>query len=383
MIENRKLIRILHVVGAMNRGGVESWLMHVLRNIDRTRFQIDFLVHTAQPAAYDSEIRALGSCIISCSNPHNPIAYSCRLRGILREHGPYDVVHSHVHHFSGLVLRIAKKMNVSIRIAHSHSDTTQPENNASWFRSTYLRLMERWIARYASAGIAASDKAAVALWGPQWRLEPRWKILYCGVDLNLFRVPVDRTVVRSELGIPANAYVLGHVGRMDPVKNHVFLLQILQQSVRRDQNVRLLLVGDGSLRRTIEDAALDLGIRDYVIFVGNRDDVPRLLLGAMDIFIFPSFYEGLPLSIIEAQAAGLPIIISDSVTREVDVVPGSLTWLSLSTPASIWAETAMARPETTYPVSRSDAYDKLKQSPFNIQASIQNLTRVYEADATF
>jgi glycosyltransferase involved in cell wall biosynthesis len=370
-------VKILHIIGAMNRGGVESWLMHLLRNMDRTRFQMDFLVHTHKSAAYDTEIQTLGSCVIPCPNPHNPILYLRRLCEIFRDYGPYDVVHSHVHHFSGWVLRIAKKLNVPIRIAHSHSDTSQIEKQVSWERYAYLRWMEHLIDRYATVGLAASCKAAAALWGSKWYREPRWKILYCGVNLELFRSAVDRTALRSEVGIPENAFVLGHVGRMEPVKNHSFLLKILQKLVQRDKNVRLLLIGDGSLRRKIEVEALEFGIRDYIIFLGNRDDVSRLLIGAVDLFIFPSLYEGLPLSVVEAQAAGLPIIISDSVTREVDVVPGLLTWLSLSEPASVWAEVMNAICSRKVRVSQSKAPDILEQSPFNIQVSARQLEQIY------
>src|SRR6266852_3082574 len=142
--------RILHVLGAMNRAGAETWLMHVLRNIDRDRFRMDFMVHTERRGDYDDEIELLGSRVLVCAPPSNPVAYARAFLRILREHGPYDAVHSHVHHFSGLVLRLARSAGVRTRIAHSHSDTTKLDAQSSLSRRLYLWSGRRWIRRHAS-----------------------------------------------------------------------------------------------------------------------------------------------------------------------------------------------------------------------------------------
>ncbi len=175
----QRSIRILHVVSGMNRGGIETWLMHILRHIDRDHFQIDFLVHTTQPCAYDNEIRALGSKIIPCLHPSQPWLYAHNFKRILREYGSYDIVHSHVHHFSGYVLRLAQQAGVPTRIAHSHNDTSSLQAKAGLYRQLYLALMKRYIARYATAGLGASHKAVVALFGSVWETDPRWRTLYC------------------------------------------------------------------------------------------------------------------------------------------------------------------------------------------------------------
>jgi len=343
---SKRQIRVLHVVGGMNRGGAETWLMHVLRHIDRDRFRFDFLVHTDKPCAYDDEIRDLGSKIIPCLVPSQPWRYAVNFTRILKEYGPYDAVHSHVHHYSGFVLWLAERAGIPIRISHSHNDTSQYDSKAGIIRKVYLRITERLVGQYATNGVACSDKAAAALFGPEWKKNGRQRILYCGVDLRPFSETVVSAQVRRELGIPIDAYVVGHVGRFSEVKNHVFLLDIVRCMVEHDPNVRCLLVGDGPLRQEIEEKVNQLGLKDKVIFTGLRSDVPRLMLGAMDVFLLPSLYEGLPLVLIEAQAAGLPITVSNSVTKEIDVVPGLLTWLSLSESASVWAEAIFATLET-------------------------------------
>ena len=207
-------IRILHVVGGMDRGGVETWLMHVLRNIDRERFHMDFLVHTDRSCAYDDEI-IMGSRLHVCPFTRNPLKYVRGFARALREHGPYDVVHSHVHHTSGLTLRLAKRAGVRIRIAHSHSDTSTVDSASHLLRRLQLWLGHRWIQRYASRKIAVSSGSAESLFGPAWRSDSAASILYCGIDLVAFRSPVDRASARLEMGIAPDHFVIGHVGRFD------------------------------------------------------------------------------------------------------------------------------------------------------------------------
>lgn len=366
-------VRILHVVGALNRGGVETWLMHVLRHIDRDRFHFDFLTHTDAPAAYDDEARALGARIIPCLHPSQPLQYGRRFKRILREHGPYDVVHSHVHHFSGYTLRLAAQAGVPLRIAHSHSDTTAAENAARRARRAYLAIMQRWVQRYATTGLGASERAA-ALFGPDWPRDPRWRTLYCGIDLTPFRAPVDRDACRAEFGFPADALVIGHIGSFRPVKNHAFLVEIAAETIRREPRARFLLVGDGPLRPDIERQAAQAGLGDTVIFAGLRDDVPRLMRGALDVFVLPSLYEGLGLVLIEAQTAGLPCVYSDVIPPEVDVMPQLTHRLPLNASASVWAEAALAQRPA---VAQADALAQIARSPFVIEYSVADLERLY------
>ena len=373
----QNLRRILHVVGGMNRGGIETWLMHVLRHIDRDRFQMDFLVHTAEPCPYDDEVRSLGSKIIPCLDSSKPWLYANNFKRILREYGPYDIVHSHVHHFSGYVLWLAKQAGISVRIAHSHNDTSSAEAKAGLYRRLYLTLMEWWIARYATVGFGCSRKAIADLFSPSWEKDQRWQCLYYGIDLKPFREPVDARTIRAELGIPADAFVISHVGRFVAQKNHLFLLEIAAEVAKREPKMRMLLLGEGSLRPEIEQKAIELELGDRIIFAGNRSDVPRLMLGAMDAFILPSLHEGLPVVGIEAQAADLPFILSDIITEEVDRVKPLIHRISLSQPASVWAQEILLVKNKISNISQADSLAILENSKFNIACSVDSLTKIY------
>jgi glycosyltransferase involved in cell wall biosynthesis len=381
---NQDPIRILQVLGGMHRGGPETWLMHILRPLDRQRFQMDFLVHTDQPCAYDEEIGALGGKVIPCLSPQNPFAYARNFKRILRELGPYDVVHSEVQYFSGFVLRLAYQAGVPVRIAHNHTpsyhhiDAITRKKQGLWRRS-YIALMKRWIRRYATAGLVVNREGGPDMFGAAWEKDPRFRILYCGVDLAPFGQKVEPLAVRGELGIPPDAFVLGNVSRFFKVKNHTFMLEILSQLVQYEPRVHLLLVGDGPLYGDIEKQVVQAGLRDRVIFAGSRPDAPRLMLGAMDVFLFPSNWgEGLPLVMIEAQAAGLPCIISNHLTEEANIVRPLIRRVSLDQPPSSWAETILAAQHALPSMDQAEALEIVQGSPFNITRSMAELMRVYE-----
>jgi glycosyltransferase involved in cell wall biosynthesis len=370
-------IRVLHVLGALNRGGIETWLLHVLRHADRSTFRMDFVVHTEKAGAYDEETRALGSRIYPCPHPRRPRRYARDFRRILRDHGPYDIVHSHVHHYSGHVLRLARQAGVPVRIAHSHNDSSPVRARAGLLRRIYFSSMERWIDRYATLGLAASGKAAAALFGPSWHTDPRWKVLFCGIDLGPFQNGVTAAAVRAEWSIPRNAFVVGHVGRFDHQKNHPFLVEIFAELARRHSQAVLLLVGEGALRPAIEKKVVEEGLSDRVIFAGLRPDVPRLMMGAMDVFLLPSRHEGLPMVLIETQAAGLPSVISDVIADETTLVEPLMRRVSLSQPPSAWAEEILALGHGAPVIPRPEARALVEQSSLSIQASVGNLERVY------
>jgi glycosyltransferase involved in cell wall biosynthesis len=380
-------IRILHIVGMLQRGGIETWLLHVLRTLNREDIQVDFLVQIDIPGAYDAEVESLGCRIWKCPLDRTaPWRYVQQFKEILCKGGPYDIVHSHVHFFSGFTLRIAQQMKVPVRIAHSHNDTSPVSKQAGWLRRQYLRLTQHWISRYATVGLAASREAARDLFGPDWAQDKRWQLLYYGVDLRPFQMPSQNAaVVRTDLGIPEDAFVLGHVGRFEHQKNHEFLLEIAAEVHERNPKVYLLMIGDGPLRPEIEFLAAQSPLKERILFAGLRSDVPRLMGTVMDVFLLPSFYEGLPLVGIEAQAAGLRMVLSDSITPELDAVPALIDRVSLQQPASVWAETILlgrSHPSAT-PVENpikspiNIGLVKLQSSAFNITHSAMQLESVY------
>jgi glycosyltransferase involved in cell wall biosynthesis len=348
--------------------------MHVLRHIDRNQIQMDFLVNTEIPGAYDAEVQSLGSRIWRCPiNRTQPWRYAHQFKQILRDRGPYNIIHSHIHHFSGVTLRLAHQMNIPVRIAHSHNDTSPLAGQLSWPRKQYINLTHHWIHRYATLGLAASQEAAKDLFGENWQASPRWQLLYYGVDLSPFQEATDPVALRTALNIPADALVIGHVGRFEQQKNHRFLLKIAEELYRRDPRTYLLLIGEGPLRPEMEQIAVQSSMQDRIHFAGLRSDVPQLMLGAMDVFLLPSFHEGLPVVGIEAQAAGLPMVLSDTITPELDAVPGLVHRVSLQQPATHWAEVVLASRTGT---DRS-GMTVLNNSPFDIAYSVQQLEAVY------
>jgi glycosyltransferase involved in cell wall biosynthesis len=375
--------RILHVIGGMSRGGPETWLMHILRHIDRQRFQMDFVVHTTEKCSYDQEVQALGGRIIPCCKPHNPFIYARDFKRILQEHGPYDVVHSHVQYFSGFVLRLAYQAGVPVRVAHNHTpsyhliDAVSQKKQGLW-RRCYIFLMRRWIKRYTTVGLVVNKNGGPDMFGTDWQTDPRWRIHYCAIDLAPFRAVVDPQAVRRDLGIPPGAFVVGNVSRFFKKKNHPFMLEIVRVLAQQEPKVHLLLVGDGPELLDIKRKVAIEGLTDLVTFAGSRSDVPNLLLGAMDVFLFPSDWgEGLPLVLMEAQAARLPSVISSYITQEADVIDHLIRRVPLSRPPSAWAEEVLAARNSLLGLTQPEALKIMEQSPFNILRSMQMLHDIY------
>jgi glycosyltransferase involved in cell wall biosynthesis len=300
--------RVLQVVGGLNRGGAETWLMHVLRSIDRERVKMDFLTHTLQPGAYDAEARALGSTIIPCLHPRRPWLYARNLRRILREHGPYDIIHSHVYLFDGLPLWVAARQGVPGRISHWYplTDTARPTPR----RALYRAIASRLIVRNATMILADSYSALQSFKTLQPVHQPT-AVVYCGIDQAPFARQIDRAAVRRVLGLPLDKPVIAYVARFVPHKNHAQLLRVANRLNQDDDTAHFAVAGShGPLLSYMQDQARRR--RDLSVLVG-LPDVSDLLL-ASDLFFFPSLEEGFGIVAVEAAAAGLPIVATDLPT---------------------------------------------------------------------
>lgn len=369
--------RILHVVPAMDRGGIETWLMHILRHIDRSRYRMDFLTLLAQAGAYDDEIRALGSQVLICPASRRPWQFIRRLTGILRNREPYDVIHSHVHHYSGVIVALAAAQGIPTKIVHSHNDTRPHEAGRGWPRKLYLRAMKHLIRRYATHRMAVSCQAAEDLFGLNWASERNCQVAYCGMDFSPFAVKRNRLELCDDLGLPADALVIGHVGRFFWRKNHAFLLEIAAEAFAREPRARLLCIGDGPLLPEIDDKAKAMGIRERILFAGARTDVPLLMTSVMDVFVLPSHHEGLSLASLEAQAAGLQCLLSEGLTKEGDMLPRLVSRLPLSASAAEWASVLLdlaGQPR----ISSEQALAVVNQSDFAVSKSLERLLHVYD-----
>jgi glycosyltransferase involved in cell wall biosynthesis len=368
--------RVLHVVRGMARAGVETWLMQALRRLDPRRLQFDFLVHTSARCVFDDEIESRACRLYRLPMALSSPAYARQVVRLLRE-GRYDAIHSHVHYFSGYLMLLARLAGIPQRIAHSHSCTASAECGAGWRRLAYTGLMRHWIGRHATHLVAASGMAGQSLFDRRWNSDPRSRLLYCGIDLEPFRAAPDRDRARAEWNFRPGEVVLGHVGRFDGPKNQEFMVEVAREALRFDKSVRLLLVGDGPLRGRVEELVRQAGIDGQVVFTGVRSDVPRLL-SAMDAFLFPSRYEGLGLTLIEAQACGLPCVVSDAIPAEADVDASLIRRLPLSAGARAWAESALEAPRASA-ARTAKALEAVAASSFTISRSVEGLCELYEA----
>lgn len=355
-------------------GGIETWTVQMLQRLNRESFQVDILVHTLAVGFYDREVRALGGRLIPCLHPSRPWAYARNFFRVLRQYGPYDVVHSHVFRFSGFVLRLAAAAKIPLRLAHSRN--TAERRQASLPRLGYNQLMRYWLNKYATHLLAVSREAAIALFGAQSLHDPRLQILPSGIDLTPFRDPSPLLEKRS-LGLPASCKVVGHIGRFTEAKNHSFLLQIARQLVQRDRHVCFLFVGDGPLQPEIYRQTKDLELTEKVFFAGTRHDVPAILKGAVDLILFPSKWEGSPRVVIEAQAAGVPCLISTAIPSGIEVVKPLVRRLSLQAAPAIWAELALTMLQQPRPVTAAEALQQVAESPFNIENNVKLLENIY------
>lgn len=321
--------RILHIVTYMGRGGLETMLMNYYRHIDRSKVQFDFLVHRDFEADYDQEILKMGGRIYHVSRliPWS-ITYKMKLMAFFREHPEYKIVHVHQDCLSSVALQCAKVCGVPVRIAHSHN-SNQDKNLKYLIKKIYMKKIPMYATDLMACGKMAGD----------WMFGRRQYTVICNaIDTRKYVfTPTVSDESRQKLQIEKNDIVIGHIGRFHPQKNHSFLIDIFFECVKQNSNVKLLLVGDGNNKKKIQDKVDYLGISDKVIFTGVRTDIPELLQ-AMDVFVFPSLYEGLPVTLIEAQAAGLPCVISNCISDECVVTDGLITYKGVDESPDKWAK---------------------------------------------
>lgn len=357
------MIRILHVVTHMNRGGLETMIMNYYRNINRKKVQFDFLVHREYKADYDEEIEQLGGKIyrISQLNPFS-MPYRKKLNNFFKTHSEYQIVHVHQDCMSSIILKAAKKNGVKVRIAHSHN-SSQDKNMKYIIKIFYRHL----ISKYATDLIACGYSAG------KWMFScDDFCILNNAIDTKQYKFDTEkRKYIREQFGIAENELLVGHVGRFSFSKNHAFLIQIFQ-NIERKTKAKLLLVGDGELRLEIEKKVRELKIENKVIFTGVRPDVSDLMQ-AMDVFVFPSLYEGLPVTMVEAQAAGLPCVISSNIPKETVLIPELVKILSLSDSEGKWSETILEMAK----MERKNTGLKIKEKGFDIEESAKWLENFY------
>lgn len=363
-------IRILQVIGAMGSGGAEAMIMSLYRSIDREKVQFDFAVHTMEPQMYDGEIGELGGRIYRFPkfSGKNYGEYRKAWEEFFEKHPEHRIVHGHIGSSAAVYLKIAVKYG-RYAIAHSHStkSTVNPVRTFLWRAASYPT---RYIADYF---FACSKEAAVDRYGKKAASSDRCKILCNAIDTGKYSYSESRREgIRKGL-VPENAYVVGHVGRHTPQKNPMFLLEVFAKIHSRDENARLLQVGGGEMTGQMKQKCRELGIEDAVVFAGVHSDVEKYYC-AMDVFLFPSLWEGLGNVVVEAQTAGLHCVVSDAVPALADTKAGLFHSVDLKKTADEWAEQVLSfKGSKRLP----DAADYTRRAGFDIAATSEWLQEFY------
>lgn len=364
-----KPIRVLNLFTIMDRGGAETMVMNYYRNIDRTKVQFDFMVHRSERGAYDDEIEALGGKIYRMPpiRPWSSRNYRRLIQKFYSEHPEYKIIHSHMSELGCYDFIEAEKMKVPVRICHAHNrpygiDLKSP---VRWY---YKIKMMPHITHMFICGKEAGE------WLYGKKNAEKFIMLNNAIDSEKYRYNIKiRKEIRRALKIKDNQLVVGHVGRFNPQKNHKFIIDIFKEVQKTRKDAELLLIGNdfGECGEEIHKKVEKLGLKENVKFLGIRSDIPKLLQ-AMDVFLFPSLFEGLSVASVEAQAAGLPILISDHVpieckkTELVKVIP-------LSESADVWSTAVIECSK----IERRDMTEKIKAEKFDIKENSKWLEKFY------
>ncbi len=365
-------IRILHVVGAMNRAGTETMLMNIYRNIDRREIQFDFVSYSRHDAHYDQEIREMGGKVITLAKTSSIKA----LYNVIKRHGPYHAVHGHTLFHCGITSIAALLAGVKIRISHAH---TTLDDSHSLSRKLYITFMRGTINTFSTNLLACSNGAGDYLFGKRGRMKMKYDYFPNVIEYaNFLHTPqAEIAKFKAKEGLE-NSIVIGHIGRFIEAKNHAFLLDMMKFLVQKNPTVTLLLVGDGDLREQVEATAKKEGIQKNIRFVGIRNDITTML-HCMDVFVFPSLYEGLGLVLLEAQASGIPCIVSGAIQPEADVNIGLVTKLSLNDGPNVWADKAI---ELAFKKERdvNKIIKGFEKSGYSLTKGISTLKDIYKSN---
>ena len=362
--------KALYIVTSMDTGGAETVFMKYYRALDKSCYQLDFCVSSDAPGFYDAEIESMGGRIVHTvkKTEAGPVASFKRLMQIARDGGYCCAIRSSQHSLSCLDLLAMRLGGVPKTIFRS-SNTGTVSNSR---KEALLHNLFKPLVKVAATDFAApSTEAGVYMFGKAGVRGPRFHLIKNALNLEDYAYDAStRADVRRELGIPAESFVVGHVGRFNQQKNHLFLVEVFAEIARRRPDAVLLLVGKGETRAAVEGCVAELGLSDRVVFAGVRSDASRLY-SAMGVFVFPSVYEGLPNVVVEAQANGLPCVISDSITREVGIC-GNVDYKGLGYGPDKWADAALSAER----IGPNDSARDLKGSGYEINSELPGFVRL-------
>ncbi|UYO99175.1 glycosyltransferase [Oceanotoga sp. DSM 15011] len=363
------IIRILHVLGALNRGGAESMVMNLYRNMDRSKIQFDFVIHTDEDCDFNNEIRDLGGKIFSVPryNGKNHFIYKKAWNDFFSKHSEYRIVHGHMRSTASIYLKIAKKYGL-MTVSHSHSTSSR----GNFIEKKVKDIMQYPIRNIADYLFSCSDDSGKWLFGENVIKRNNYKVIKNAIETDKYIFDENkRNFFRNSLDLK-DKFVIGHVGSFTEPKNHDFLIDVFFEVLKKKSNSVLLLLGDGKLKNNILKKAENLNILNKIFFIGVVSNVYDYMQ-AMDVFVFPSLWEGLPVTVVEAQASGLPCIVSDNVTKEVFITPNIISE-SLMKGSEYWADKILS----FWNHERKNMKKYVENSGFDIKDSVKELYDFYK-----
>lgn len=356
------MVRVLQLVGSLGYAGLEAVVMNYYRNIDREKIQFDFIVSSTQRQRYDDEIESMGGTIYRLpSRNKSTLKYVKLLKKLINEN-KYDVIHLHTNSASIVIdSLVAKSIGVRKIIAHSH-------NTSCIFKLQHY-LLKPFLNNLITTKIACSIDAGEWLYS-----NVKDVIVYNNaIQCDMYKFEENKkNLLKRKIGFLENDIIIGHIGRFEYQKNHEYLINIFSELCKKRANYKLILIGDGHLLPKIKQMVSEYRLVDKVVFLGNRDDVADLLK-IMDVFLLPSFFEGLPVVLVEAQASGLKCVVSTGVPNESDLT-GLLQFVSLDDDPSIWAE-LIDKLELAY--DRDLYFEIVKDKGYDICSISRNLAELY------
>lgn len=359
--------RVLHIIGTLKRGGIETMVMNYYRNIDRTTIQFDFITFSAEKGDYDQEIRKLGGTIIPLE-AKNSFIRMIKLYNFIKLHPEYNIVHCHVSINNAFHLIASKMAGSKVRISHAHYSSN---NKTGMIGCSYEWIAKKVINRLATHKIACGKEASKYLYGSTENI----LILPNAVDVNLIRALVKESQKKLITLYDKDKLNILHVARFMPVKNHNFTLQLAEDLLKRNVNFMIYLVGDGPLLTTINKEIQDKNLSNHVKILGVRTDVIELMANA-DLMILPSLNEGFPVVLVESQASGLSALVSDMVAKEVDLGLDLVHFLPIDN-AEIWVKKVMNF--TKVSLFDEQIFNTLSQQGFDIRQNSIALQQLYES----
>ena len=360
-------MRILHMIGKLEMGGSQTMVMALYRAIDRSKVQFDFITDCDAQGIFEDEIRQLGGRIFQLPkfNGRNYTQVRSAWDVFFSDHPEYRVLHSHVRSYASIYLPVAKAHGVKT-IIHSHNTS-----NGHGLAAVGKKILQYPLRFQADYYFACSELAGRWLFGKRVLESDRYYMVRNAVDLKRFAYrPSVRGKIRRELEIDENTLLIGHVGRMNPQKNHVFLIDCFRRIVDQQKNAKLVLLGDGELHEEIAEQIRCLGLENRVLMLGVKGN-PEDYFSAMDCLLLPSLHEGLPVVIVEAQANGLPCYVSDTVTKEVQLSE-LVHYLPISQGEGPWVTAVLECGK-----QHEDVTDQIKSSGFSVEESAKWLCDFY------